>query len=130
MVPHGSSLSQIALVGGKMTLGNAFGEPCSPYWINGGGQWRSLTAALYLSKRRAAVGKTKRGKGTKVMLVTDGNGLSIGLLFASTSPHEEKLAVPTSEAVQVPRRIGGRPKSSVLRGWLPTGRTTASPSGA
>jgi hypothetical protein len=61
-------------------------------------------------KGGAAVGKTKRGKGTKLMLVVDGNGLPIGFLLASASPHEVKLAVPTLQTVSVPRRRGGRPK--------------------
>ena len=44
------------------------------------------------------------------MLVVDGNGLPIGFLLASASPHEVKLAVPTLQTVSVPRRRGGRPK--------------------
>ena len=44
------------------------------------------------------------------MLVTDGNGLPIGFLLASASPHEVKLAVTTLGTVRVPRRGGGRPK--------------------
>lgn len=57
-----------------------------------------------------AVGKTKRGKGTKVMLVTDGNGLPIGLKLAGANRHEVKLAVPALQTVQVPHRGSGRPK--------------------
>ncbi len=44
------------------------------------------------------------------MLVTDGNGLPIGLELASASRHEVKLAVPTLQTVRVPRKGGGRPK--------------------
>jgi transposase len=44
------------------------------------------------------------------MLVTDGNGLPIGLELANASPHEVKLAVPTLETVRVPHRGRGRPK--------------------
>jgi transposase len=44
------------------------------------------------------------------MLVADGNGLPIGFLLTSASPHEVKLAVPTLETVRVPRPRGGRPK--------------------
>jgi transposase len=82
-------------------------------------------------KGGAAVGKTKRGKGTKVMLVTDGEGLPIGLELASARHHEMKLAVPTLETVRVPRTGRGRPKqrseeliadkaydSKHFRGWL------------
>ncbi len=65
------------------------------------------------------------------MLVVDNSGLPIGFHLASASPHEVKLAVPTLETVQVPRRGGGRPKlrpeelvadraydSKRFRGWL------------
>jgi Transposase DDE domain. len=43
------------------------------------------------------------------MVVTDGNGLPIGLTLASARPHEVKLAVATLETVRVPRRRG-RPR--------------------
>jgi len=56
------------------------------------------------------VGRTKRGKGTKVMLVVEGNGLPIGFCLGSANRHEVKLTVPTLETVRVPRRGGGRPK--------------------
>ncbi len=44
------------------------------------------------------------------MLVSDGNGLPIGLMLASANHHEVGLAVRTLETVRVPRRGGGRPK--------------------
>jgi hypothetical protein len=44
------------------------------------------------------------------MLVTDGNGLPIGLELASANHHEVKLAVPALQTVWVPRRGGGRPR--------------------
>ena len=56
------------------------------------------------------MGKTKRGKGTKVMLVVDGNGLPVGFCLASANHHEMKLALPTLETVRVPRQEAGRPK--------------------
>ena len=58
----------------------------------------------------ACVGKTKRGKGTKVMLVADGNDLPIGLGLASVNHHEVKLAVPTLETVRVPCQGAGKLK--------------------
>lgn len=42
-------------------------------------------------KGGACVGKTKRGKGSKVMAVTDGHGLPVSVLVASASPHEVTL---------------------------------------
>ena len=42
-------------------------------------------------KRGLQVGKTKRGKGTKIMAVADGCGLPIALCTASASPNEVTL---------------------------------------
>jgi transposase len=42
-------------------------------------------------KGGACVGKTKRGKGTKVMAVADGAGLSVAVCVESASPHEVTL---------------------------------------
>jgi len=57
-----------------------------------------------------AVGKTKRGKGTKCMVLADGKGIPLGVLSASASPHEVTLAEPTLQKVRVPRRHRGRPR--------------------
>ncbi len=57
-----------------------------------------------------SIGKTKRGKGTKTILVTEGNGLPIGFCLESANHHEVTLAVATLETVRVPRRGRGRPK--------------------
>ncbi len=43
-------------------------------------------------KRGAAVGKTKRGKGTKRMVVVDGQGIPLGSHIDSASPAEVTLA--------------------------------------
>jgi transposase len=55
-------------------------------------------------KRGLGVGKTKRGKGTKVVVVADGEGLPVGLHVCSASPHEATLAETTVAAAH------GRPK--------------------
>ncbi len=64
------------------------------------------------------------------MLVTDGNGVPIGLLIASATPHEVTLAEATLATVQVAQRRGRprtRPKELVadkaydsrkFRAWL------------
>lgn len=57
-------------------------------------------------KRGAGVGKTKKGKGTKWMLVADGNGLPIGLHLDSANPAEVKLAEQTLQTVRVRSRKG------------------------
>ena len=43
-------------------------------------------------KRGSYVGKTKRGKGTKIMAIADGTSLPIAISVASASPHEVTLA--------------------------------------
>jgi transposase len=61
-------------------------------------------------KGGSGVGKTKIGKGSKVMVVADGQGLPIGLHVASARPHEHTLAVPTLATIKVPQRRG-RPRT-------------------
>jgi transposase len=48
-------------------------------------------------KRGECVGKTKRGKGTKTMVLVDGRGLPLGAEIASASPHEVTLIEPLLE---------------------------------
>jgi transposase len=55
------------------------------------------------------VGLTKKGKGTKWMLVVDGNGLLLGFHLDSANVAEVKLAEQTLETIRVARRRG-RPK--------------------
>ena len=43
------------------------------------------------------MGKTKRGKGTKIMAVADGNGLPFAVCTDSASPAEVKLVNQTLE---------------------------------
>ena len=47
---------------------------------------------------------TKVGKGTKRMLVVDGNGIPLALSISRASKAEVKLAQETLERVRVPRR--------------------------
>jgi len=53
-------------------------------------------------KGGSEVGKTKRGKGTKWMLLVDGEGVPLGALLASASPAEVTLLEPTLEKVLLP----------------------------
>jgi transposase len=67
-------------------------------------------------KRGAGVGKTKRGKGTKWMVVVDGAGIPLGDHLCSASPAEVKLAETTLAAIRVGRRHqAGRPRQKPLR---------------
>ena len=62
----------------------------------------------------AAVGKTKRGKGTKWMVLVDGQGLPLGVRLESASPGEATLAEATLKEVRVPR-TKGRPRQKPKR---------------
>src|ERR1700674_4352282 len=67
-------------------------------------------------KRGAGVGKTKRGKGTKWMVVVDGAGVPLGDHLGSASPAEVKLAETTLASIRVGRRHrAGRPRQKPLR---------------
>lgn len=61
-------------------------------------------------KGGSKVGKTKRGKGTKLMVIADAHGLPLAVHTASASPHEVTLVEATlDETVTVgrPRRLVG-----------------------
>lgn len=61
-------------------------------------------------KRGLCVGKTKRGKGTKIMAVADRNGLPLAVCTDSASPAEVKLVAQTLEQrfiAEVPERLIG-----------------------
>src|ERR1700686_2191035 len=59
-------------------------------------------------KRGCGVGKTKRGKGTKWMVVVDGRGVPLGNSLHSASPGEVTLAETTLAMI----RVGLRSSSS------------------
>lgn len=61
-------------------------------------------------KRGKSVGKTKRGKGTKLMALADRSGLPLSVHVASASPHEVTLVEATLAASFVdeePERLIG-----------------------
>jgi transposase len=67
-------------------------------------------------KRGAGVGKTKRGKGTKWMVVVDGKGVPLGDQLHSASPAEVRLAETTLASIRVGRRHrAGRPRQKPVR---------------
>jgi transposase len=49
-------------------------------------------------KRGLAVGKTKCGKGTKIMAIADASGLPVAAHIESASPHEVKLVEETIDS--------------------------------
>jgi hypothetical protein len=46
-------------------------------------------------KGGSKIGKTKQGKGSKIMAVADRHGLSVAICVESATPHEVKLATTT-----------------------------------
>ena len=79
---------------------------------------RSVSGRQFRSgeKRGCAVGKTKRGKGTKWMVVVDGRGLPLGNYLHSASPAEVKLAETTLATIRVGRsHHSGRPRQKPMR---------------
>jgi len=61
-------------------------------------------------KRGLKVGKTKRGKGTKVMAVADRSGLPVSIYITSATPHEVTLVEATVQSrfvADIPTRIIG-----------------------
>ena len=70
------------------------------------------------------VGPTKRGKGTKLMVLADGKGTPLGVHVAAASPAEVTLLAPTVENVS---EDAGQPErliadlgydSNPVRAWL------------
>jgi len=49
------------------------------------------------------VGRTKRGKGTKIMAIVEKSGLPVSCLIASASPHEVTLVEPCIDRCWLPR---------------------------
>jgi len=66
-------------------------------------------------KRGLCVGKTRRGKGTKWMVVVDGQGIPLGNHLDSASPSEMKLVEKTLANIAVPRKGRGRPRKNPKR---------------
>ena len=80
------------------------------------GKGALLMACLLQPKGGACVGRTKKGKGTKRMVVVDGPGVPLASLLESASPAEMKLLEPTLE--QLPLTAGGKIKRLILnRGY-------------
>src|SRR5215469_15645903 len=61
-------------------------------------------------KGGSAIGPTRRGKGSKIMAISDGHGLPLAVYVASASPHETKLVEATLENrffADLPERLIG-----------------------
>lgn len=56
------------------------------------------------------VGNTRKGKGTKIEIVSEGHSIPLSVIVASANEAEITLAEPTVEAIRIPKRRG-RPQS-------------------
>ena len=93
------------------------GTPAAHAGATPQGRWRVGFERMFCGrdlcsgqKRGRQVGKTKRGKGTKIMGIADGHGLPLALRTESASPAEVKLVPATLEArvvADVPERLIG-----------------------
>ncbi len=66
-------------------------------------------------KGGAGLGKTKRGKGSKCMVLVNGQGIRLGSHTDSASPAEIKLLDKVIGEVRVPKRGPGRPRTRPKR---------------
>jgi transposase len=81
------------------------------------GQYSITIGPLSKIQGGQQIGLTRRGKGSKLMLAVEHQGVPIGGLVASAQPAEVKLAEPTLATVKVPRAKGRprtRPKEAVV----------------
>ena len=93
------------------------GKPAAHAGAAPPGRWRTRPERMLCGrdlcsgqKRGRLVGKTKRGKGTKIMGIADRHGLPLALRTESASPAEVKLVTATLEArvvADVPQRLIG-----------------------
>ena len=105
-----SALPKLGTLRGDGTLAHHAGHTPQGSWRVG--FKRMLCGRDFCSgqKRGRQVGKTKRGKGTKIMGIADGAGLPLALRTESASPAEVKLVAATLEARvvrDVPERLIG-----------------------
>jgi Transposase DDE domain len=68
-------------------------------------------AALHRPKKDQGVGLTRKDKGIKWMVLTDGNSFPLAVLLDSAQKAEIQLAEKTLNLVWVPKNGPGRPKT-------------------
>lgn len=66
-------------------------------------------------KRGDAIGNTKRGKGSKCMVVVDGEGVPLGTTVHAASPAESQLIETTLDTITRPKPGRGRLKARIQR---------------
>lgn len=112
-----STLSNLSPTFPEMAAGRSFRSDLTGAGRGSGSPWKARPERRRHrcllrggEKRGAAVGKTKRGKGTKIMAVTDGHGVPVAVHVASASPHETRLVEATLDdgfAPALPQKLLG-----------------------
>src|SRR5579871_6630249 len=90
--------------GRRRASGSTCGGPSSTPWRRGPAPLGRVLRRRQLrpgEKRGPGVGKNKRGKGTKWMVVVDGEGVQLACHLASASPAEVRLLEPTLDNLDV-----------------------------
>ena len=72
----------------------------------------------------ACVGKTKRGKGSKIMAITDRQGLPVAVHVESATPHEVRL-VQATLANRSSRRVSSATTPTNRTDWMKNWRAEA-----
>jgi hypothetical protein len=86
------------------------GRGISSYYRGAGGRF------VPEKKRGGAAGRTKRGKGSRIMAIADASGLPVSVCLASASPHEVKLAetvLDTSSSLECQRNLSATKRMTV-----------------
>ena len=110
-------LAAFETVGGRRRMVNCLANVAGRAGSRGPAQMgRNLSGRQLRSAEKGgdAVGKAKRGKGTKWMVLGDGEGVPLGVRLESASPAEVTLADATLAEVRVPR-AKGRPRQRPKR---------------
>ncbi len=96
------------------------------------GRQRSWMDGSFVPAKRggAGIGLTGKGKGVRVMLVTDAAGVPLGLLTAGANVGEVRLAEATLATIHVPRprgRLRTRPDQLIADRGLRRSAAAAAP---
>ncbi len=76
---------------------------------DGPGEHAFVDGSFASAKKGAPTSETKRGKGSKWMVVVDGQGIPLGIHVTSATPAEVNLVEATLNTIRVPR-VGQAPR--------------------
>lgn len=96
-----SAVDRTGRLGESVGAAVAKTRPARPRQLERNNRRRNV---LVGKKRGEKVGKTKRGKGTKTMVLADARGLPLAATIASASPHESTLIETLLESRILRRR--------------------------